>query len=258
MRQALDQLGAGDDGHELPRRHPDRAGDQGDQHVAQEVVEQVVAVVTPHRHVALAVVHGVQRPPAIKAVLPAMDPVIQQVEHQQVDHKRGPGRVGDAGPPGRHPGVELDPVKAMDRCGAEQRVQPRPHQEEHPQPEQAQPVDERVDDVHPRMVPCRAAIDRPPPLQWREHRQHDGQLHQPDQQPARCVVGVLQQIALAHCKQHGLHQGLEQGQLDLAKSITQRGQQHLVDHGVSFTCMRAQRISRARRRHVPDPDDPGA
>jgi gamma-glutamyl:cysteine ligase YbdK (ATP-grasp superfamily) len=50
----------------------------------QQVVEQVVAVVAPHRHLALRMVQRVQRH-HLRLVLGAVHPVAHKVEHQQVD-----------------------------------------------------------------------------------------------------------------------------------------------------------------------------
>ena len=76
----------------------DQQGGQREQAVAQQGIEQVVAIIAPEGHLPLAVVHGVQRPPPAPGVLPAVDGVVEQIEHHQVDQEGHQRQVGDARP----------------------------------------------------------------------------------------------------------------------------------------------------------------
>jgi hypothetical protein len=68
--QAFAQLRDGDDGDELAGADADQLAQDHQQAVTQQVVQQVVAVVAPHRHLPLRVVQRVQVPPPVEGVLP--------------------------------------------------------------------------------------------------------------------------------------------------------------------------------------------
>src|SRR3954462_9580467 len=114
MLQALAQLGDGDDGNELPGPDAYQLRQQYKQAVTQQVVEQMVAVVAPHRHLALSVVQRMQAPPPVEAVLRPVYPVIDEIEEDQVDGKARHGLVGDAG----QELVEMKCTEARDSQGA--------------------------------------------------------------------------------------------------------------------------------------------
>ena len=70
MLKAFAELGEGDDGNELARRYADELRPQHHDHVNQNVIQQVVAVVALHRHRALCVVQRRQPPPPLQ-LMPA-------------------------------------------------------------------------------------------------------------------------------------------------------------------------------------------
>ena len=98
MRKAFHQLREYDDQHELRGRDADQLRYDHLHRIAQDAVEQVVAVVAPHGHLALAVMHRVQRPEPVKTMLRAMVEVIHRIENQQIDDEAHPGLVCHAGP----------------------------------------------------------------------------------------------------------------------------------------------------------------
>ena len=98
MRQALHQLGDRHDGDKLAGPHADGDAHHDEDEVTQHVIQQMVSVVRPHRHLALAVVQRVQLPPPSPAMLGAMDEVVHEGEPQQVQHEADQRHVGDTGP----------------------------------------------------------------------------------------------------------------------------------------------------------------
>ena len=220
---------------ELARRDADQLGHHHHDAVVQQRVEQVVAVVAPHRHLALRMVQRMQVPPPAQLVLAAVDPVLEEVEDHQVDQQADQRQVGDAGP---HL-VDMESAPALHPQQAEQLVEQRVGHEEQRHPEDAQPVDQRVEDVDPdrRLVPHR--LGRPPALQRADHRHHHQQLQHPDQQPAGGVVGVLQQVAHVQREHQGLHHGLEEPLLGGGKKIGDRVHGSVVLRGGARRRVRA-------------------
>ena len=84
MLQAFTELCEGNNGHELPGSNTNRLGQDYQQAVTQKIVQQVIAVVAPHGHLALRVVQRMQAPPPFKAVLTAVQPVVKKVQHHQI------------------------------------------------------------------------------------------------------------------------------------------------------------------------------
>ena len=172
MLKALAELGQGHDGHELPRSHANQLCHQHDDRVMDHVVEQVIAVVAPHRHLALRVVHGMQLPPPGKTVLTAMNPVLDQIEDHQIHQQADPRIV-------RHARPKIVKVKARqtpDMELAHERIPQRLRREEQGQPEKSQPMNQRVEDVHTNRLAVDHGLDRPPALQRHDHCDHDRYL----------------------------------------------------------------------------------
>ena len=65
----------------------------GEERRLQQIVEQMVAVVGPERHLPLAVMHRMQFPPEPDAMFPAVVPVAGEIQHQQIHHERDEGCV---------------------------------------------------------------------------------------------------------------------------------------------------------------------
>jgi hypothetical protein len=222
MLQAFHQLRDGHDGDELPGRDADEARRQHDDGVAQQVVQQVVAVVAPHRHLALAVVQRVQLPPPVELVLAAVDPVVQQVEHHQVDGKGQHRHVGHAGP---HL-VEVEGAPARRAQAAHGVVEKRLQHEEDGQAEQAEPVDQRVEHVDADGLAVDHRLHRAPALQRADHRDQHHDLDGADQQPAGGVEGILGPAAQAHGEDQRLDRRLENQPCSAAKTSVKP-----LDHG---------------------------
>jgi hypothetical protein len=87
VREAFKQLAEGNHGHELAWGNADEARDDHHEAVHDQGVEQVIAVVGPYRHLALAVVQGVQAPPPLQLMLQAVQPVADEIELKSVSHK---------------------------------------------------------------------------------------------------------------------------------------------------------------------------
>ena len=79
------------DSHQLRYEHPN--------HGLQYVVEQMVTVITPLRHVSLRMVDRVQSPPPVPLVLCTVQPVIHKIKQHQIQHKTHDGAVCHTGPP---------------------------------------------------------------------------------------------------------------------------------------------------------------
>jgi hypothetical protein len=100
MLQALHHPGQHHDHDVLGRRDTDKNGQQGEQSVAQQVVQKVIAVIAPIGHVTLRVMQAVQRPPPVQAMLHPVDPVVSKVENHNVRQETQPGVIAP-GRPGR-------------------------------------------------------------------------------------------------------------------------------------------------------------
>jgi hypothetical protein len=53
MLKAFTQLRKGHDGHKLSRRHTDQHSNSNENQIAQDIVQQMISVIAPHRHLAL-------------------------------------------------------------------------------------------------------------------------------------------------------------------------------------------------------------
>ena len=98
MRKAFHQLRENDDQHELRGRDTNQLRHDHEDGIAQDAIEQMDAVVAPHGHLALAVMHRVQRPEPVKSMLGAMVEIIHRIENQQIDDEAHPGLIRHAGP----------------------------------------------------------------------------------------------------------------------------------------------------------------
>mmetsp|Transcript_36595 Transcript_36595/g.84867 ORF Transcript_36595/g.84867 Transcript_36595/m.84867 type:complete len:323 (-) Transcript_36595:1691-2659(-) len=223
MLQALQQLGDDRDRDELPRLHTDQPREQRKGRGHEHIVQQVVAVIAPHRHLALAVVQAVQRPPKVELVLPAVEPVAHEVEHDEVGDETDRRNVRHARPQR----IELPGGQAGQPQLAGNRVPGRLDAEEHRQAHQPQAVDQRVDHVGAHRRAVADGLDRPAALQQPDAEQQHRHLDAAPQQPASGIEGVLQQIAKAECEHEGLHDGLVQRELRGIKGVGDP-----VDHGL--------------------------
>jgi len=204
--QVLTELSNRNERHKLARPHPHQCGHGCGDQAGEHIVEQVVAVVAPHRHLALRMVQGMERPPALPLVLPTVNPVIDEVEQHQVEHKTHPGLIGHTGPEavqvpgGQARGTQMS--QALLKQGIET--------EKHGQLEQAQPVNQGVEHVHPHCLAIAQWLGRPQALRRPYQQQHDRHLDQAHQQPARAFVGFFQQVGLAGQQGERLHPGFKQ------------------------------------------------
>ena len=125
-----------------------------------------------------------------------------------------------------------DGRKFLHRGLAEDGVQQWVHREEHRQAEQAQAVQQGVEDIDPNGRPALGLpLCGPPALQRREQQHHQHELDQAHQQPAGGRVAVFQQVALPRVEQQGLHHRFEQGLLELPESIGEGLDDQVVEHG---------------------------
>ena len=100
MLKTLAQLGKRNNRNKLSGGHANELRHDDDQHVAQGVVQQVVAVVAPHRHLALGVVQRMQTPPPLKMMLPPVHPIVQKIKNDQVNEKTDEGQIRHTWPQG--------------------------------------------------------------------------------------------------------------------------------------------------------------
>ena len=246
MLQVFAELAERQQGHKLPGPHAHQGSHGSDHQPGQHVIEQMVAVVAPHRHLPLRVVQGMQGPPPAQLVLAAVNPVLHQIEQHQVQHKAHPGLVSHPRPqpvqvPGGHALGTQQPQPLL-----EQGIQA----EEHGQLEQAQAVDQGVQDIGAHGPVVVLGFGGPQPLHRPDQHQHEGDLDQPDQQPSGAFVGFFQQMGLAGKQGQRLHQVLEQPLLGPRKSIGQ----HIHDRIIP----RCARPLQARGAGTPSRGSPGA
>ena len=184
------RLAEGDDGDELRRRDPDQVADLHQQRVADQVVEQVVAVVAPHRHLALAVVQRMQRPPGVEAVLRAVHQIVDGSRAAADRPGRPPARCRSRPATGRDRLVQMPAGKAVHRQRA-----PAPATADRPgrtaRRERAEPVRQRVGDVRADGGAVAHRLSRAQALQQPDQRQHHRRRRSRPQQPAGGVVGIL-------------------------------------------------------------------
>nr|GEU28068.1 hypothetical protein [Tanacetum cinerariifolium] len=134
MLQALQDARDRHQDHVLRRFHADAQRDHAHVDVAQEVVQQVIAVVAPQVHVLLAVVQAVQRPPPVEMVRGAVVPVIEEIEHHEI-HVEGAQRTD-----GRDQRFQVKRLEALKAQQAGQAVEQRVEREEDQYREQADAV----------------------------------------------------------------------------------------------------------------------
>ncbi|MNS76129.1 hypothetical protein D3C72_1096670 [compost metagenome] len=200
MLQALAQLGDGDDGHKLARGHTDQHGHQHQNAVGQDIVQQVVAVVAPHRHLALRMVQRMQLPPPDEAVLATVDPVGHKVENHQIHQEADPGHIGHARPEC----VYMPGLKPLHAQAAYQPVPQGVDGKKERQAEQPQAVDQCVENIDADGVPVGHRLHRAPALQRRNHQHHDDNLQATHQKPASGGVAIFQKVGQAHVEQQRL------------------------------------------------------
>ena len=206
MLKAFTELGKRNDGDELAGGHANQLRHHHHDAVYKHVVQQVVAVIAPHRHLPLGVVQRMQVPPPFQPVLATVRPVAHKIKHHQVNQQAGDGIVGDAGP-------QLVEVKgAVARCaqGAKGLVKPGIKREKKCNPKKPQPVDQGVQHVGANGGTVCHGLYRPPALQGRNHSQQNNDLNHANHDPRCALVGVFGQVCQAQGKQGGLHEGLKQ------------------------------------------------
>ena len=88
MLHALHQISDRDQHHELRRLYTDHQRHGSEKAGLHDVVEQMIPVVRPQRHLLLAVMDRVQFPPDANPVLHPVIPIAGEIEHDQIDNKR--------------------------------------------------------------------------------------------------------------------------------------------------------------------------
>ena len=85
VREALDHAADDGDHDELAGLHADDLRNTGEPDPLDSAVEQMIAVVRPEAHHALAVVQAVQSPPDAEAVLQPVPPVISEIQYHDIN-----------------------------------------------------------------------------------------------------------------------------------------------------------------------------
>ncbi|MNV57550.1 hypothetical protein D3C71_1498880 [compost metagenome] len=166
--KALAQLRDRHNSYELARRHTNELGHHHQNGVAQQVIQQVVAVVAPHRHLLLGMVQGVQAPPPLKMVLSPVDPIVHKIEHDQIHQQADPRDIGDTRPNA----IELEGANTGDPQRTKKIVGQRINGQEQTQAEKAQSVDQGVENVGADGGTVGHGFYRPETLQRANHHQN--------------------------------------------------------------------------------------
>ncbi|OMP13241.1 hypothetical protein COLO4_02024 [Corchorus olitorius] len=190
--KALQQLRNGNQQNVLRRLKPDDERRDGKHRTTQYIVEDVVAVIGPQRHLLLTV-----------------------MQRMQIDQKADDSDGRDTRPPvfdvQMRPAPETQlPIEVVD-----QRLQ----REKHQQREETQAMKERVEDVGAHGVAVLQRFDRAPALQRAENQQQHRDLHQPHQQPFGAGVGIFDVTAQADGIGDRHHDVLEEHILRLREGV---------------------------------------
>src|SRR3569623_1100710 len=185
---------------EFGRVHAHRQAHAGQDQRLQHAVQVAAAVIGPAAHLALAVVHAVQRPPPGQQVLGAMHPVVDEVVDQVVGGKK-PIRVLLEP---RHPVLESEGGRLAFAAAAEQVGERREHQDGE-QRKQAQQHEQGVEAVDAGQAPLAPAFGRRQRFQWPEDQADDGDLDQCDQPGLGDLAGVTCNVPDVQREQHGRH-----------------------------------------------------
>ena len=100
-------------------------------------------------------------------------------------------------------------------------VEERRQGKKYDEPEQAEPMDQRVENVDPNRLAVDDRLDRSPALQRPDDGQQDGNLDQADQHPAGGVEGIFDPAAQPDGIDERLHNRFEKPLLQGRKVIAQ-------------------------------------
>ena len=160
----------------------------------------MISVVTPHGHLPLAVVHGMQRPESRKSMLRPVIPVVEQVKNQEINDQADPSLVRHARPKL----VQMNRRKTQYMGLAKKRQPQGLHHEKQRHAKQTKTVNQGIQDVHSDLLAILDWLGRNQPLSRPHHDDQQSDLQQANQQPHCAVVGIFDVIAHAQVKQHGL------------------------------------------------------
>ncbi len=85
MLKALAQLRQGHHRNELAGRNANDLSHHDPNQRMQQVVQHMVAVVGPLRHLTLRMMHRMQGPPGVELMLRAMQPIVDEVKHNEIN-----------------------------------------------------------------------------------------------------------------------------------------------------------------------------
>jgi hypothetical protein len=188
MMETFAQLAQSHQGHKLRWRNAQQNGNDGQNKACDHIVQKVIAVIAPDRHLPLRMMQGVQSPPRPKSMLRAMDQVMHKVKDDQVQHEADPSNVGHARPNL----VEVKSRYTLHAKPAPYLVQAIFQSEKHQQFENPQAVNQGIQNVNPNRLSIAPMLDRPYFFKWRHHNKHEGDLQQSNQQPTRSLIGLLE------------------------------------------------------------------
>ena len=146
-----------------------------------------------------------------------MNPVLDEIEHDQVHDEREPRYVRHAGPQF----VEVHAADASAPQNPQGIVEERCQRKEYAEPEQAETMDQRVENVDPNRLAVGHRFDRSPALQRPDDGQQDGDLNQADQHPASGVEGIFDPAAQPDGIDDRLHNRFKKPLLQGRKVIAQ-------------------------------------
>ena len=158
-----------------------------------------------------------QLPPPLEMVLAAMDPVVHEVKHHEVQQQADPGNIGHAGPEC----IQVERGHALHTQQTEEAIPQGGESEEERHPKQPQAMNQGVENIRADRLAIGHRLNRTPALQGCNDHDHHRQLQQSHQQPASSCVPILQKVAPPQAEQHRLNDALEQALLGVIKQAAQ-------------------------------------
>src|ERR1700709_282172 len=126
MLDALQHIANRDEHNKLRWLNADKKRDCREERCLDNVIEEMIAVVRPQRHLLLTVMNRVQLPPHAKTMLPSVIPVARKIQDHQIEQERHDRLIGHAGPDI----IDVNIRYAVDRNQALPVIEQRLQQEE--------------------------------------------------------------------------------------------------------------------------------
>ena len=220
--QALQDARGRHQQHVLARFDPDHQRNHRHIAIAQQVVEQMIAVIRPQIHVALAVMQAVKPPPPVELMAGPVIPVIEKIEHEQVDEEAGDRMVGHAGPQV----FQIEGLHAFHVQRCRQLILERIQKQKNQHRKRAEAMDHGIQKIDPARTAVTQRMHRDQRLQRPQYRKQQGDLADADQEPFGALERLFGEFAHAEIEDQRLHHGLEQPALHEGKQVDQ-----MLDHG---------------------------